>query len=76
MSRIIKETIVFQSACLNKAIYIPRHRILKLTYSNQARYIYFKVGSHIWEGLRSAKSAGKFTNKFLKPYYEFHRQDK
>ena len=76
MSKIIKETVVFQSACLDKAVYVPKHKLLKLTYSNQARYIYFKVGSHVWEGLRSAKSAGKFTNKFLKPYYEFHRQDK
>tara|TARA_R110000822_G_scaffold294676_1_gene416761 strand:- start:326 stop:556 length:231 start_codon:yes stop_codon:yes gene_type:complete len=45
---------------------------LRLTFTSGVSYDYKKVPNHVFEGLRTSESKGKFINKFILKSYNFN----
>ena len=50
-------------SAISTAIYEYETYRLKLTFNNGQSYNYTKVPNHVFEGLRTSESKGKFINK-------------
>tara|TARA_R110000764_G_scaffold3265_4_gene13725 strand:+ start:102 stop:332 length:231 start_codon:yes stop_codon:yes gene_type:complete len=66
-----KQIVQVNSSAISTAIYEYENYRLKLTFNNGSSYNYTKVPSHVFEGLRSSASKGKFINKYILPVYKF-----
>lgn len=53
--------------------YDPNSQILEVEFKNNAIYHYFDVPQHIYEGLLSAESVGKFLHANVKGIYRYAR---
>jgi hypothetical protein len=60
-----KETIEVNSKVIKKVTYSYSSNRLRLTFNNDKEYNYHSVEPFIFEGMRSAKSIGKFINKHI-----------
>lgn len=66
-----KQIVQVNSTAISTAIYEYENYRLKLTFNNGSSYNYTKVPSHVFEGLRTSESKGKFINKYILPVYKF-----
>jgi len=67
------QTIAVNSSAIHTAEYEYYNYRLKLTFTNGSSYDYSKVPNHVFEGLRSSASKGKFINKFILSSYNFKK---
>ena len=65
MEKLKKETIQVNSKAIKKVTYNYSNNRLSLTFNNDKEYNYHSVEPFIFEGMRSAKSIGKFINKHI-----------
>tara|TARA_R110000796_G_scaffold33427_1_gene86691 strand:- start:98 stop:328 length:231 start_codon:yes stop_codon:yes gene_type:complete len=66
-----KQIVQVNSTAISTAIYEYENYRLKLTFNNGSSYNYTKVPSHVFEGLRTSESKGKFINKYILPVFKF-----
>ena len=66
-----KQIVQVNSTAISTAIYEYETYRLKLTFNNGSSYNYTKVHNHVFEGLRTSESKGKFINKYVLPVYKF-----
>lgn len=66
-----KQIVQVNSTAITTAIYEYETYRLKLTFIGGSSYNYTKVPNHVFEGLRTSESKGKFINKYILPVYEF-----
>ena len=74
MNRLVlpMQTVDVNSTGIEWAIYEYDDYRLTLTFNNGGRYNYEGVPNHVFEGLRSSQSKGKFINKYILPVYTFN----
>ena len=65
-------TVDVNSTAIDRASYKYEDYRLTLTFNNGSRYNYEGVPNHVFEGLRSSQSKGKFINKYVLPVYTFN----
>ena len=66
-----KQIVQVNSTAIQNAIYEYDSYRLRLTFNNGDSYNYTKVPNHVFEGLRTSESKGKFINKYILPIYQF-----
>ena len=66
-----KQIVQVNSAAISTAIYEYETYRLRLMFNNGSSYNYTKVPNHVFEGLRTSESKGKFINKYILPVYKF-----
>lgn len=66
-----KQIVQVNSTAISTAIYEYETYRLRLTFHNGSSYNYTKVPNHVFEGLRTSESKGKFINKYILPVYNF-----
>ena len=66
------QTVDVNSIAIDRASYKYEDYRLTLTFNNGGRYNYEGVPNHVFEGLRSSQSKGKFINKYVLPVYTFN----
>jgi hypothetical protein len=66
-----KQIVQVNSTAISTAIYEYETYRLKLTFHSGSSYNYTKVPNHVFEGLRTSESKGKFINKYILPVYKF-----
>lgn len=71
MNRLVlpMQTVDVNSTAIDRASYEYDDYRLTLTFNNGGRYNYEGVPNHVFEGLRSSQSKGKFINKYVLPVY-------
>jgi len=67
------QTVDVNSTAIQTAEYEYDNYRLRLTFTNGSSYDYTKVPNHVFEGLRTSASKGKFINKFILSSYKFSR---
>ena len=65
------QTVEVNSTAITTAMYEYDSYKLRLTFKNGRSYFYRKVPNHVFEGLRSSASKGKFINKFILNSYNY-----
>jgi hypothetical protein len=65
MKNVKKETIKVNSEAIKKASYERSKKILSVKFHNGKVYYYPNIEPFIFEGLKTAKSVGKFLNKYI-----------
>ena len=65
------QSVDVNSTAISTAIYEYETYRLKLTFNSGDSYNYTKVPNHVFEGLRTSESKGKFINKYILPVYKF-----
>ena len=73
MKKNITETIQVESNAIHSAEYQHDVCILKLKFSSGKMYAYSDVAYHVFEGLRSSESKGKFINQYVLRNHEFKK---
>ena len=66
-----KQIVQVNSTAISTAIYEYETYRLRLTFHSGSSYNYTKVPNHVFEGLRTSESQGKFINKYILPVYKF-----
>lgn len=56
----------FKSSNIDEGEFFPERGEIELTFQNGTRYCYSGCTEHHWDGLRMAKSAGKFFHSHIK----------
>lgn len=59
----------FNSSAIKRAEYNPQTRRLTLWFSEGRPYDYCNVPQHIWDGLCSATSKGRYFNRYIDEKY-------
>jgi len=67
------QAINVNSSAIKSAGYIYSSYTLKIDYANGSVYMYNGVPNHVFEGLRTSESKGKFINKYVLGQYKFKR---
>ena len=67
------QTVEVNSTAIQTAEYEYDNYRLRLTFKNGSSYDYTKVPNHVFEGLRTSASKGKFINKYILSSYKFSR---
>ena len=67
------QTVDVNSTAIQTAEYEYDNYRLRLTFTNGSSYDYKKVPNHVFEGLRTSSSKGKFINKFILSSYNYSR---
>ena len=67
---------LFSSSAIERARYTLDKRTLDIWYKGGDRYTYFKVPMEVYQGLRSAASAGEYVNREVKPNYRYELEDR
>lgn len=49
-------------------------QVLTVEFNSGSRYDYYDVPEHVFEGMKSADSKGKFINSEIKSHYRYARQ--
>mgnify|MGYP003674730641 CR=1 FL=1 len=65
------QSVDVNSTAISTAQYEYDSYRLRLTFNNGFSYDYTKVPNHVFEGLRTSESKGKFINKYVLPVYQF-----
>ena len=65
------QNVSVNSTAIDRASYLYDDYRLTLTFKNGGSYNYEGVPNHVFEGLRSSESKGKFINKYILPVYKF-----
>jgi hypothetical protein len=68
-----QQAININSSAVKSASYDYEMRKLRLTYQSDNSYNYAEVPVHVFEGLRTSNSKGKFINKYVLNKYSFKR---
>jgi len=63
-----------ESSSIARFRYDEASQTLTVEYKSGSRYNYYDVPQHIFEGMRSADSKGKFLNDQIKGVYRYARQ--
>jgi len=73
MNRLVlpQQAVNVNSTAIDSAGYIYESYKLRLTFKNGRSYDYTKVPNHVFEGLRTSQSKGKFINKYILQRYSF-----
>jgi hypothetical protein len=67
-----QQAISVNSTAIDSAGYMYDSYSLRLTFKNGRSYDYTKVPNHVFEGLRSSESKGKFINKYILKSYDHY----
>ena len=67
------QSVDVNSTAIQTAEYEYADYRLRLTFTNGTSYDYKKVPNHVFEGLRTSASKGKFINKFILSSYNFSK---
>jgi|TARA_R110002020_G_scaffold2184_6_gene10076 hypothetical protein len=67
------QTVEVNSTAIQTANYEYDTYRLRLTFNNGSKYDYTKVPNHVFEGLRTSESKGKFINKYILTTYNFNK---
>lgn len=68
------ETVEFkESKQLSSAIYFKQENKMQVCFTNGSVYEYTSVPESIFDGLKTAESAGKYLNSEVKGKYEYSR---
>lgn len=54
--------------------YSPRERTLRLQFRNGRVYGYYEVPANVWRDLKQVASTGRFINRRLDPFFEYHEE--
>ena len=65
------QSVDVNSTAISTAEYEYDNYRLRLTFKSGDSYDYTKVPNHVFEGLRTSESKGKFINKYVLPVYQF-----
>jgi hypothetical protein len=68
-----QQTVSVNSTAITTASYEYDSYNLNLTYVNGASYDYRAVPNHVFEGLRTSQSKGKFINKYILSRYSYRK---
>jgi len=60
-----QQTVDVNSTAISTASYEYDSYRLRLTFKNGGKYEYSRVPVHVFEGLRSSESKGRFINKYV-----------
>jgi len=71
MNNNLFENVTVNSSAIKSAGYFNENNLLVIKFINNREYNYLNVPYHIFEGIRSAESKGKFINKYVLKHYEF-----
>lgn len=63
-----------QSSNIAGFSYDEATQVLTVEFNNGSRYDYYDVPDHIFEGMKSADSKGKYLNAEIKSLYRYARQ--
>jgi hypothetical protein len=66
-----QQAVNVNSTAISTAAYEYDSYRLRLTFQNGKKYDYRKVPNHVFEGLRTSESKGKFINKYVLNRYSF-----
>ena len=72
MNNNVFEKVTVNSSAVKSAGYFNDDSLLLLKFTNNKEYVYLDVPYHVFEGIRSAESKGKFINKYVLGYYKFY----
>ncbi len=67
------QAINVNSSAIKSATYVYSSYTLQLYYANGNGYTYKSVPNHVFEGLRTSESKGKFINRYVLGQYKFKR---
>ena len=70
---VTSESIAVNSSAIKSANYFSEKKILQLYFQNHSVYTYRGVPNHVFEGLRSSESKGKFINEYVTRVYSYKR---
>lgn len=57
-----------------RASYDPTDRTLRIQFRNGRVYGYYEVPANVWRDLKSSSSTGRFINRRLDPFFEYHEE--
>lgn len=57
-----------------RASYDPSDQTLRIQFRNGRVYAYYNVPSNVWRDLKSVASTGRFINRRLDPFFEYHEE--
>lgn len=63
-----------QSSNVAGFCYDDSTQVLTVEFNNGTRYDYYDVPNHIYEGMKTAESIGKYLNSEIKGHYRYARQ--
>ena len=66
-----QQAVNVNSTAIDSAGYMYDTYTMRLTFKNGDKYDYTKVPNHVFEGLRTSESKGKFINKYILKRYSF-----
>jgi len=66
-----QQAVNVNSTAISTASYEYESYRLRLTFVNKSEYEYRGVPNHVFEGLRSSLSKGKFINKYILNRYSY-----
>lgn len=61
------------SSVVNKYLYFPETKILRIIYQSGAVYDYLEVPSEIFERFKTVQSKGRFLNYVIKPKFKYKK---
>ena len=67
------QAINVNSSVIKSAAYTYSSHTLKLYYASGNGYMYNRVPNHVFEGLRTSESKGKFINKYVLGKYSYRK---
>lgn len=57
-----------------RASYDPTDETLRIQFRNGRVYGYYEVPANVWRSLKDSASTGRFINRRLDPFYEYHEE--
>jgi hypothetical protein len=66
-----QQAVNVNSTAIDSAGYMYETYTMRLTFKNGNKYDYNRVPNHVFEGLRTSESKGKFINKYILKRYSF-----
>ena len=63
-----------ESSNIIRYSYEETNQILTVEFNSGSRYDYYDVPTHIFEGMKTADSKGKYLNSNVKGHYRYARQ--
>ncbi len=63
-----------QSSNVAGFCYDDSTQVLTVEFNSGTRYDYYDVPNHIYEGMKTAESIGKYLNSEIKGHYRYARQ--
>lgn len=57
-----------------RASYNPNDRTLRIQFRNGRVYGYYDVPTNVWRDMKAVASTGRFINRRLDPFFEYHEE--